>query len=65
MILKFPVAMKLYQLNVICFIIISERSTKNHQRDRGDPGLEETNEIMDMADPEKVTRERGDEYWYY
>jgi hypothetical protein len=38
----------------------TDKSTNKLQKDFDDPGLyeQETNEVMDMADPEKVTRGR-------
>ncbi|XP_021937376.1 opioid-binding protein/cell adhesion molecule homolog isoform X2 [Zootermopsis nevadensis] len=42
--------------------IDQDKSTNKLQKDSDDPGLykQQTNEIMDIADPEKVTRGRGD-----
>ncbi|XP_069702849.1 opioid-binding protein/cell adhesion molecule homolog isoform X2 [Periplaneta americana] len=38
-----------------------DKSSKEHQSDRDDPGpyQREINEVLDLSDPEKVTRERG------
>jgi hypothetical protein len=40
---------------------LSEKSSHGHQKDRDDPGpyQQETNEILEKSDPEKVTRDRG------
>jgi hypothetical protein len=53
-------------VNIYCYKLISElpfpdKSLNDHYKDRDDRGsyLQESNEIMDMADPEKIAGERG------
>jgi hypothetical protein len=55
------VTVKILYYKLIPELSVPGKSLNDHHKDRDDPGSyqQESNEIMDMADPEKMSRERG------